>query len=243
MTQIFAHRGSSGTHPENTLAAYDEAVRVGADGLELDAQMSRDGVLVVIHDERVDRITDASGWVKDFTLAELKQMTVKGHQSAAYPHAEIPTLAQVCEWAQANTLLLNIELKTGVVTYPHLEQHVLDMVKAYQLLDRVILSSFNHYTVQKLQHMAPMVPTALLLMEGMVDIGHYAADLGASALHCYWPIVEPYIITGAQKENLAVRPFTVNKTDALRQVLALGCHGVFTDYPEKAINIRDTYMR
>lgn len=243
MIEIFAHRGSSGTHPENTFPAYEEAVSVGADGLELDAQMSKDGYLVVLHDERIDRVTNYKGWVKDYTLAELQSMHVKGSHAADYPYARIPALADVLDWAQSHSLQLNIELKTGVVTYPHLEEHVLELIAAYHLQERTILSSFNHYTVQKVKQIAPEVTTALLFMEGLVEPWHYARSLGAAALHCHWPVVSPHIVNESRKFSVALRPFTINKHKAIYDMIQMGCAGIFTDFPEKAIQIRREIRR
>lgn len=238
MTEIFAHRGSSGTRPENTMAAYMEAARVGADGLELDAQLSKDGELVVLHDERVDRTTDGSGWVKDFTLQELKQLSAGSWFSGSFRDARIPTISEVLDWAQGNNLKLNIELKTGRVKYPDLEKKVIALVREYGVGDRVILSSFYHYSLKKVQWLDPDMETAILYMEGLFEPWRYARQLGASSLHCYWPAATSEIITGAMQAGIAVRPFTVNKEANMKSLINAGCSGIFTDWPEKALKIR-----
>lgn len=239
MTQIFAHRGSSGTHPENTMVSYIEAERLGADGLELDAQMTKDGELVVLHDERVNRTTNGKGWVKNFTLKELKELSAGSWFKKKYHDAQIPTVKEVLDWARGNELLLNIELKTGVVKYPDLEQKVIDMVKEFGVKERIILSSFNHYSMQKAHMIDPTVETAILYMEGLFEPWKYARKLGASGLHCYWPAAAPELIDGAKRENIAIRPFTVNKETKLKAFLKAGCTGIFTDWPEKALKIRE----
>lgn len=239
MTKIFAHRGSSGTHPENTMVAYIEAERVGADGLEIDAQMTKDGELVVLHDERVDRTTNGNGWVKDFTLKELKKLDAGSSFSKKYHAEKIPTLKEVLGWAKGNHLEINIELKTGLIQYPDLEERVIEMAEDFGLKDRIILSSFNHYSIEKIRDIDPSVETAILYMEGLFEPWKYAKAIGASGLHCYWQAAVPEMIEGAKKAGIAIRPFTVNKKAQLQKLIEEDCTGIFTDFPERALRIRE----
>ena len=110
-TEIFAHRGASGYAPENTLEAFALAIEQGADGIELDVQLSKDGIPVVIHDETIDRVTEKKGWVKDYTLQELKDMTVLKDKFPAYTQSKIPTLKEVLEAVKPSGIQVNIELK------------------------------------------------------------------------------------------------------------------------------------
>ena len=113
-TKVWAHRGASGYVPENTLDAFQKAVEMGADGIELDVQMTKDGELVVIHDETIDRVSDGKGWVKDYTYAELKKFNFnKTHPE--YEREEIPTLEQVYLLIKPTNLMINVEIKTGIV--------------------------------------------------------------------------------------------------------------------------------
>lgn len=239
MTQIFAHRGSAGTHPENTMSAFIEAERVGSDGLEFDAQMTKDGEIVVIHDERVDRTTDGHGWVKDFTLKELKQLDAGSHVSKRFRSEKIPTLKELLDWVQGKGLRLNIELKTGLIPYPDLERRVIRMIQSYGLKDRVILSSFNHDSIKRIIAIDPAIETAILFMEGLFEPWKYAKSIGAAGLHCYRKAAVPEMIAGAKKAGVAIRPFTVNDRREIKSFIKAGCTGVFTDFPRKAIRIRD----
>ena len=119
MTKIFAHRGSKGTHPENTLASFKEAVRVGSDGIELDVHLTKDGHLVVIHDETVDRTTNGTGEIRNLTLAEIKAMDAGGWFHNKYAGEKIPTLEEVLLLLTELGFngQLNIELKTDVIQY------------------------------------------------------------------------------------------------------------------------------
>lgn len=220
------------------MESYIEAERLGADGLEFDAQMTKDGELVVLHDERVDRTTNGKGWVKDFTLQELKSLSAGCRFSSQYNSAKIPTVKEVLAWAQGNNLRLNIELKTGMIKYPDLERRVIELVQAYGVQDRVILSSFNHYSMIKAHQIEPAIQTAILFMEGLFAPWKYARKLGVSALHCYWPVAVPEMIEGSKREGIAIRPFTVNKKAKLTSLIQAGCSGIFTDFPEQALHLR-----
>lgn len=238
--KIIGHRGSAGTHPENTMAAFEEALRVGADGIELDVQLSKDGVPVVIHDETVDRTTNGSGWVKDLTLAELRSLDAGSWFSALFANERIPTLKEVLEWSLSHAMLINIELKTGLIPYPQLEETVVSQIQQYGLQQRVSISSFNHYSLVKTKRLAPDLETAILFMEGLYEPWEYAKTVGASALHCYLSVaMHETFLVGAKKAGIPVRPFTVNEPIHLIQLLNFGCDAVITDWPEKALQLRD----
>ena len=129
-TKVWAHRGASGYAPENTLDAFRKAVEMGADGIELDVQMTKDGELVVIHDETIDRVSNGKGWVKDYTYEELKKFNFnKTHQE--YTKEEIPTLEQVYLLIKPTNLTINVEIKTGIVFYPGIEERVLERSIAF----------------------------------------------------------------------------------------------------------------
>lgn len=238
MTKIIAHRGSAGTHPENTMPAFEEALRVGADGLELDVQMTKDGVLVLIHDEKVDRTSDGKGWVKDFTFAEIRQLDFGVTFSEAFAGTRIPTLEEVLARFGGTALEFHIELKNGIVRYPGLEDKVMALVQEYGLEERVTLSSFNHYSLVDIHRSCPHMKTAILFMEGLYEPWHYARSIGASALHCNLPVAVPEFLQGAALDGMPVRPFIVNNETHIKNLILARCDGIFTDYPEKALTIR-----
>lgn len=239
MTDIIAHRGSMGTHPENTMPAFEEAYRVGADGIELDVQMTKDGALVIIHDERVNRTSNGKGRVKDFTLEEIRRLDFGAAFSEAFAGTTIPTLEEVLDWYVGTPLKLHIELKNGIVRYAGLEEKVMDLVHQYGIEERVFLSSFNHYSLVDIHRDYPHMKTAILFMEGLYEPWHYARSIGASALHCNLPVAVPEFLQGAAQAGMPVRPFIVNKEKHIRRLIEAGVDGIFTDYPERALAIRD----
>ena len=140
-TKVWAHRGASGYAPENTLDAFRKAVEMGADGIELDVQMTKDGELVVIHDETIDRVSNGKGWVKDYTYEELKKFNFnKTHLE--YTKEEIPTLEQVYLLIKPTNLTINVEIKTGIASHIYNEKHK----KA-----RKRVKKYNHNLIQLLK--------------------------------------------------------------------------------------------
>ncbi|WP_096187110.1 glycerophosphodiester phosphodiesterase [Evansella halocellulosilytica] len=239
-TLIFGHRGSSGRHPENTMDSFEAALQEGADGLEIDVQLSEDDVPVVIHDETVDRTTNGTGWVKDFTFDELQKLDAGSWFSSTFSGAMIPSLEELFRWLVNTPLLLNIEIKSGLVRYPNIEKIVLDLIEKYDLNERVIISSFNHYSLAKVHKLNNEIETAILFMEGLYEPWNYAKTVGAQSLHCYYPVAAPELIRGAAQANMPIRPFTVNEASHLHALMSRGCDAVITDYPKKAVDVRNT---
>ena len=128
MTEIFAHRGASGYAPENTLEAFRLAMEQGADGIELDVHLTKDGEVVVIHDETLDRTSDGQGKVRDYTLEELKKFSFHNHIEK-YKGVQIPTLKEVLDLVENSSMKVNIELKTGIYWYEGIEEKTMEIVK------------------------------------------------------------------------------------------------------------------
>lgn len=237
MTLIFGHRGAAGTYPENTMISFQAAEKAGADGIELDVQMSKDGALVVIHDEKVDRTTNGKGWIKDLTLKEIQSLDASFKFSEKYGVCRVPTLEEVLSWTASNNLVINIELKNSLVPYPGIEEKVISMVHSFKQGDRVILSSFNHYSLAKCHSLAPEMETAVLYMEWLFEPWHYAKTIGAKGIHPYHPAAAPAMLQEALRHDIAVRPFTVNDPKMMKRFMDEKCSAFFTDYPEKAAEV------
>lgn len=236
-TKIFGHRGSAGTHPENTMISFKEAARVGADGIELDIQMTKDGVIVVIHDETVKRTTNGKnkGWVKDYTLKQIKKMDVSYKFKDKYGFCEIPTLEEVFDWAKSNQLLINVEFKTGLVSYKDIEEKTLKMISDYGLENRIVISSFNHYSLVKCRRISSTIDLAILYMEGLYEPWDYAKRLKTNGIHPYHQTISKEIVEESKLNGIAVRPFTINDEKKMKQFIEFGCSAIITDYPKKAL--------
>lgn len=147
-----AHRGYSALYPENTMEAFIQAYYKGFDGVETDVHMTRDGHLVLIHDEKINRTSDGKGYVKDMTLSELRQYNFCYEKSGRYP---IPTLKELLEFIQDKDFLVNIELKTDVIHYEGIEEKVYQMVKDYGVENQIYYSSFYLPSVLKIMQLDP----------------------------------------------------------------------------------------
>ena len=180
--KVWGHRGASGYAPENTLEAFELAARQGAHGVELDVHFSRDGEIVVTHDEAIDRVSDGSGLVRDMTLSQLKRFAFnKTHPE--YANARIPTLREVYELLLPLGLTVNVELKTSRVPYPGLEAACIDLAAKMGMTQRVLYSSFNHYSVARVKEIDPSLPCGLLYGDVPCRPWDYARSLGMDALH------------------------------------------------------------
>lgn len=239
-TKIFAHRGASGYAPENTLEAFALAITQGADGIELDVQLTKDGIPVVIHDETIDRVTEKKGWVKDYTLKELKKLTVLKDKFPEYSAAKIPTLEEVLDAVKASGIQVNIELKTGIYWYPEIEQKVADLVKKAGMEERVIYSSFNHYSIAKILELDPKASTGILYADIIYDVVNYAKKIGTGALHpATFHVQMADFLQQYVESDLAVHVWTVNDKAEIERLMEAGVDAVITNYPDVAVSCRN----
>lgn len=233
-TKIWAHRGASEVAPENTLLAFEKAIEMGADGIELDVQMTKDGELVVIHDETINRTSDGKGYVKDYTLDQLQCYNFgKGYTK----WAPIPTLRQVYELMQHNDLMLNIELKNGIIHYKGMEEKLLELAKEMRMESRLIYSSFNHQSIVYLKQLQHNIKTGILYADGWLKVPDYAVHIGASALHPAGYLIDRALVQEARQRGLKVHVWTVNEEEAIKQLVHLGVDAIITNTPDLAKKI------
>lgn len=232
MVKNFAHRGFSGRYPENTMLAFAKALEAGADGIELDVHFSKDGEIVIIHDELVDRTTDGTGLVADMTLAQLKELDASAGYKGIYGINRIPTLQEYFEFVKDKDIITNIELKTGINPYPGIEEKTLEMIDAYGLRDRIIISSFNHYSVKRFKELAPDVVCGFLEESWIIDMADYAKAHGVECLHPIFPAVTDEYAKAAREAGLMINVWTVNTREDMEQMIARGVHGIIGNYPD-----------
>ena len=234
---VWAHRGASGYCPENTLPAFAKAAALGADGVELDVQLTRDGELVVCHDEEVDRTSNGSGWIKDMTLEELQRLDFSCGQEA-YAGVGIPTMRQVFDLLADTDLYINIELKTGIVFYPEIEEKILRLTDACGFADRVIYSSFNHYTIRHMRELAPHAKLGFLYADGIIDMPAYARKYGVDALHpALYNLQFPGFMEDCRRKGLAVNVWTVNEEKYMRLCCQAGVSAIISNYPDRVAGV------
>ena len=168
---IYGHRGASKYAPENTFAAYNKAVDMGVDGIEIDVHKSKDGHLIVCHEEKVDRTTDGEGFIKDLTLEEIRKLDAGRWFSEEFQGERIPLLDEVLKFVKDKNLLLNIEIKNGPIFYDEIEEDIVKAVRAYDLVENTIISSFNHYSLAYIKNIDKQFKTGILYIAGMIDLG------------------------------------------------------------------------
>jgi glycerophosphoryl diester phosphodiesterase len=223
-----AHRGASGTSPENTLAAFRAAIAAGAGMCELDVQPTRDHALVVIHDDTVDRTTDGRGAVKEMTLAELKRLDAGVRFSGAAQRGEsIPTLDEVFA-ATAGRCALNIELKSGRV-----EKEVAALMGKWDALETSMVSSFDWDRLARMRELEDAVRIGVLAEKNVQEMFDAAARLSAYAINPRFDLVTSELCDTAHARSLKVLVWTVDAPELMRLLIGRGVDGIMTNYPAR----------
>ena len=242
-TKIWAHRGASGYAPENTMEAFTLAVQMGADGVELDVHLTKDGQIVVIHDERIDRVSDGSGRVADYTLEELSGFNFNKTHPEYAAFCRIPTLREVLEELKDTGLTVNIELKTGTVFYEGIERKTVELVKELGYERRVLYSSFNHHSVLRVREYQPDARLAFLYSHELAGVADYAR---ANGVHGVNPSVTGTLFEEEMQEckrkNIEINVWTVNGREDMKRLMELGVNAVITNYPDTACEVRKEYF-
>lgn len=185
--KIWAHRGCSQRYPENTLLAFEKAMNIqGLKGIELDIQLTKDGELVVIHDERVDRTTEGTGFVREYTLSQLKKLHIYADDS---PVQAVPTMEEVFDLLSTRLqagLKLNIELKNSVYPYNGMEEKIVELVHKRGLQDAVVYSSFYAKSLAKIRLLDARAEIGILDKRVSDCLYKLKGGCGAVALHPFW---------------------------------------------------------
>lgn len=230
---IFAHRGASAYAPENTLAAFELALRQSADAIELDAKLSADGQVVVIHDQTVERTTNGQGKVNQLTLRQLKELDAGSHFDDSFRGEQIPTLEEVFE-AVGRRAWINVELTNYASVFDNLPDEAVELVRRHNLEKQVIFSSFNPRALLRARKLLPEVPIALLALPG--PAGSWARSwvgclLAYRALHPEVRDVTPQLVASVHQRGCLVNVYTVNQAEVMQRLLAMQVDGIFTDDP------------
>lgn len=230
---VIAHRGASGSAPENTMAAFSLALEQGAHVIELDVQMTADGHPVVIHDPALDRTTDGAGPVWEKTLAELSRLDAGSWFDARFTGERIPTLEEVVSWARGR-IALAIEIKNAPRRYKGIEASVAGVLERQRALEENEVFSFDHVCVQRIKARQPQLLTGVCYVGDPVSPLSLAAAANATVLQPMYHYLRPDTVREAHAASLLIFPWTVNAHYDIRQMAALGVDGIVTDFPERA---------
>ncbi len=236
---FFAHRGASAYAPENTMAAFDLALRQGAEAIELDAKLTADGKVVVIHDQTVNRTTEGDGRVKDLTFAQLRELDAGSHFDFAFRGEPIPSLDEVFA-ALGHFLFINVELTNYNSITDNLPEKVAELVKRHNLARRVLFSSFNPIALIRIRRAIPETPIGLLAMPGRK--GAWARSwpgrfMSVNSLNPEVSDATPALIEANHRIGRRVFVWTVNQAEDMRRLFAIKADGIFTDDPVLARQI------
>ena len=236
---VIAHRGFSGAAPENTLVAFKRAMEVGSDMIELDVRLSKDGQVVVIHDDVLNRTTNGAGKVSDYTLEQLKQLDAGAWFGAQFAGERIPTLQEVLELARGR-ILLNIEIKSGDLgryDIKDLAQRALQEVERAGMENQVLFCSFDPQALQWVQEKNPRAPTALILNKKWDFPHEVTGGKNFTLLSVRKSVLTPSNLSRAKQKGLKVYVWTLNTEDEMEEFVKLGVDGIITNYPDRLIKI------
>lgn len=238
MTKIFAHRGNAIKEAENTMDAFQSAIELNADGIELDIHKTRDDKIIVTHDENLKRVTGT-----DLNIAEASYDQIKTLNAAAFLNdgrtSHVPLLEEVLDLVKNTDLDINIELKNNLVIYPEFEEDVLALVSQYELAERCVFSSFNHYSIIKLRDLGTENELAFLYQEGLYQPWEYAKNNSVGGLHPFFPnLIIPQYVEFAHERDIKVRPWTVDDPEQMAMLIGLGVDGLITNDPATAVKVK-----
>ena len=242
-----AHRGASGAGlaPENTLAAFERAIRIGVDILEVDVQATADGQIVALHDATLDRTTDGRGPVREQSLAQIRRADAGSWFAVDFKGERVPTLQEVLELARHRALVL-IEIKADFIA-----ERILHVVESMAAASQVIIQSFNPQNVHRTKLLNPGIPTALLVGQLPTTPSRVRARrlvkqvlrTGANALSIWHATLTPPLFEEMRKRGIAVWAWTVDQEIIMRDLALMGIQGIITNYPNLLNEVIDDLER
>jgi glycerophosphoryl diester phosphodiesterase len=235
---IVAHRGASADAPENTWAAFELALAQGADGIEFDVHLTRDGVPVVLHDTRLERTTNGRGRVRETTAAALARLNAGSwfnrrfpeRARAEYSAARIPRLDEVLRWVRARRCQAFLEIKQPRLRYRGIEAKALEQIYAAGAERQVTVISFHLATLARLRRLDPHIALGLDVVRPLVAVAR-ARRVSAQTLLPHWRFATPQQISRAHRAGLQVFAWGLDDPRALRRSLPDGLDGIITSFP------------
>ncbi len=234
--QIVGHRGAAGLAPENTIPAFEEAKKYHVDYIEFDVRETRDGHLILMHDEDVSRTTNGRGSVRDMDLAQIKQLDAGSWFSHRYRNTRVPTLAEALEVLRSDGIGIIIELKDR-----NIEKKTLVVVEESDLLDRVIIASFAMNDLINTRRINDTVQLAIISPQYNQRILEQMERLGIGMLALEKDAVDRYIIRRCREEGILLDVGTVNDIREAERLIGMGVDIICTDYPDRIYVLRKRF--
>ena len=231
MTLNIAHRGASAYAPENTMAAFEKAVELGADVLELDLHLTRDNELVVIHDDSLDPTTDGRGPVHRRSLKDRKRLDAGLWFGQDFAGQRIPMLDEVLD-RFAGKVPLALEIKAGSTFFPGIEEEVVSVLRRHSAIEHSAVASFDHYALRRVKEIEPALRTAALLVGRPVSLSAIAGPGRADAIALEASLVTRTEVEACRAAGLQLVVWVVNEPAQMRYFIDLGVDGIITDRPD-----------
>jgi glycerophosphoryl diester phosphodiesterase len=251
---VIAHQGGDGVRPGDTMVAFENAVNIGADVLEMDAHITSDGQIVLMHDEEVDRTTNGTGLVEDLTLDELKQLDAAYKWSKddgnTFPFRgqgiQVPALEELFQTFPQMRYVIEIKLTQNPIDKP-----LCDLIRGHNMQDRVVVASFHDEAMQKFRAICPGVATSAsrgevtsFVLLGKIFLSGLVTPQYESIQPPYdpaesknIPIMTRRFVREAHAKNIAVEPWTVDDPELMRRYIEWGVDGIMTDRPDLMIEV------
>jgi len=236
---VIAHRGFSGSAPENTLAAFKKAMEIGSDVIEFDVRFSRDGHLIVFHDDTLERTTHVQGKVADHTLRELKQLDAGSWFNPVFAGEKIPTLKEVLDLTRGR-IRLNIELKEGdhgKYSMLDLADQVLREVEKAGMERQVLFSSFDLSAIKRVCEKNSENQIALITREPWHSLKEAMQGKSFPVLNPRKSTLHENNLSMARQQGIRVNVWTLNKEEEMEQFISMGVDGIITDHPDRLIKL------
>lgn len=236
--KIIAHRGWSGKYPENTMLSFKKAVEIGIDGIELDVHLSKDGEVMIMHDEALSRTTGMTGVISDYTRSELERISAGKTKNDEFGFTSIPSLEEYLDFVSKTDVFTNIEIKTLPTYYPGIEEKTLALVERFSYIDRVVFSSFNWLSVMKIKILRPEAQAGVLIANPRIDnIGCELSDIGLDTYHPDFSLIDQSAIEECHRHGISVNTWTVNDEMRMKECQKWGVDGLITNNPDLAISL------
>lgn len=228
---VIGHRGASGYAPENTMVSFERALALRADAIECDVHPTKDGRLVVIHDETLERTTNGTGLVAEHTLEELLQLDAGAWFDPSFAGTRLPVFQDLLAWAKGRTKVV-VELKLGPIYYPGFERMVIAELEQAGMRNEVLVISFDHPTIKSLKELAPDIAAGVVYAGRPIDPVGMARAAHADALLPHWSMLTREDVVAAKEAGLFIAPWGGPEQE-YRLILPLGVDAVGADFPDR----------
>lgn len=233
ITKVYSHRGDTKNAPENTISAFRKAIDMSVDGIELDVQMTCDDEIVVIHDHYLGRTCNGSGMIKDMRYDQLRKLDFGGWFTKEFEKEKIPLLYEVIELIKDKNIELNIEIKATPGKYNNkIETEIVKIIKEHRFEERAFISSFNHYSLEKIKKEYEDIRIAPLFVGIFKDVWEYAKKIGAYAVNPLHEGITQQLLENCYQNDIKVNARTVDKPEDIERIISLGSDGIISNRPD-----------